>query len=170
MRIDEARDYLKARGYIKKAGQLIARGESIDHEDDVLPPGLAESLFARDSKIRHILLSSAPFSLAVAGAGKTLYPLLDDAAQLIGPRITCVTSLSDIPARQKPLPAILVGGAGCLCCAPDPYEALALAMVVEKSCLALIGAWALGGAHRIPLLEAWLMRAIYLGKYSRQKK
>ncbi len=100
------------------------------------------------------LLSQAPFTRAFSFRETRLGMVLDDLAQLVGVgKETCA----------------FVPGVGARLSYPDPSDAEAAAMVVEKACRAVLAGERLGGAARIPLLEAVLMRAVYLKKYSRLK-
>ena len=100
------------------------------------------------------LLSQAPFTRAFSFRETRLGMVLDDLAQLVGVgKKTCA----------------FIPGVGARLSYFDPSDAEAAAMVVEKACRAELAGERLGGAARIPLVEAVLMRAVYLKKYSRLK-
>jgi ribulose-5-phosphate 4-epimerase/fuculose-1-phosphate aldolase len=100
------------------------------------------------------LLSAAPFTLALSRSGKRLGMVLDDLAQLVG-----------VGSGR----CAFIRGGGARLSYEDRSDAEAAAMVVEKACRAQLAGELLGGAKRIPLIEAILMRAVYLKKYSRLK-
>ena len=100
------------------------------------------------------LLSRAPFTHAFSCAGRRLGMVLDDLAQLVGVGRAHCSFVSGIGARLV---------------YQDTADAEAAAMVVEKACRAQLAGEILGGAKRIPLWEALLMRAVYVRKYSRLK-
>jgi L-ribulose-5-phosphate 4-epimerase len=108
------------------------------------------------------LASKAPFTLAWADMEGEKRAVLDDLAQLAGPRI------SRLPRLPERLPAggiALVQGLGAIVSGAD---AEATAMVVEKNARAAICGAALGGTIPIPAWEARLMRFVYLKSYAKQ--
>jgi hypothetical protein len=109
-------------------------------------------------------VSSAPFTLAWASRGRPLRAVLDDLAQLAGPR---VPSRSGLPGHGPQNDVVLVKGRGAVVCGPD---AEALALVVEKAARAVLGAEGLGGAKAFPGWEAVLMRWVYRQAYSKQAR
>jgi L-fuculose-phosphate aldolase len=100
------------------------------------------------------LVSKAPFTLAFSRSLRRLGMVLDDLAQLVGVGSGRCAFIRDGGARLT---------------YEDRSDAEAAAMVVEKACRAQLAGELLGGAKRIPLIEAILMRAVYLKKYSRLK-
>jgi len=109
-------------------------------------------------------LSSAPFTRAWAQRGLPLRGILDDLAQLAGPRVKVVR---DLPRRRPANDVVLVKGSGAVVVGSD---AEALAMVVEKAARAVLGAEGLGGARAFPAWEARLMRFVYAQSYAKQAK
>jgi len=132
-------------------------------------PDAAARMLAADPDARVAFLSTAPCTLAVAKSGARLPVLLDDLAQLTGPSVPRARDFSAVRGRKAGHSAVFVAGEGCLCRGSDAYEAHALAMVVEKACMAFIGSSVLGGGKRIPFHEALLMRLIYKMKYGRRR-
>lgn len=91
-------------------------------------------------------------------------PLLDDMAQMLGSRLA-VRDRANAPFHLGVNSAVLLRGEGAVLVSDSWYELRALALVVEKSCIASVAAPLLGGAHPIPFFETLLMRCIYLLKY-----
>jgi len=114
-----------------------------------------------------VLLSRGPFTSAAARRGKPMRAYLDDMAQMLGPRLKAKRGRV-APRKMKTDSAILLRDEGVLCAARNLYEAHALAMVTEKSALAMIGSRAVGRGKAIAVQEAILMRLIYWMKYSKQ--
>jgi len=108
--------------------------------------------------------SRAPFTLAWSKRREPLLAVLDDLAQLAGPRVASVAAL---PGRRPSTDVVLVQDEGAFVWGND---AEALAMVVEKAARAALGAQGLGGAHRFPAWEAHLMRLVYKNAYSKQAR
>ena len=136
-----------------------------------------------------VILSRAPFTAAFAASGGRLVASLDDLAQLVGPAVARVRATRGAPrargsedvvaAAARSLSragakaggrCVLVPGAGALCAYPERSDAEAAAMVIEKACAAELAGRLLGGARRIPLVEALLMRTVYLRGYSKLRK
>lgn len=130
----------------------------------------AEYIFKYNHKCNVILLSNTKFTMAIAKSGRTLYPMLDDMAQLTGTSIKSVQSYSAIKNKLNRNNALFIKDKGCLCCGSDLYEAQALSMVIEKGSMAKIAASFIGGGKKIQTHEAFLMRLIYLFKYSKKSK
>lgn len=122
---------------------------------------------------KRILVHKGEYLSAAARAGKTIYPMVDDLAQLIGPTLPIIdvgtpfaaTRLSWILRRRN---AVLVPGLGCLCVGKDDSEVEATAMVAEKGCRVAIESSYLGGGHKISRPETLLMRFIFVAKYSKK--
>lgn len=128
------------------------------------------NIFKKNNKCNVILLSDTRYTLAMAKSGKTLYPMLDDIAQLTGASIKSVSSFSTIKNRLNRKSALFIKNKGCLCCGADLYEAQALSMVIEKGSMAHIATTFLGGGKTIRVYEALMMRLVYLLKYSKKSK
>ena len=105
--------------------------------------------------------SRAPFTLAWSQTGRPLPAVLDDLAQLVGPRVVCHNSP---PRVASPQGAAFVRGEGALVWGPD---AEALAMVVEKAARGMLGSEGLGGARPFPAWEARLMHWVYRHSYAK---
>jgi L-fuculose-phosphate aldolase len=109
-----------------------------------------------------VLLSTAPYTLAWASRGRRLPAVLDDLAQIVGVRVPVVRRW---PERSPGRVVLFVKDRGLLIQDPD---AEAIAMVVEKAARAAICAESIGGAVKIPPLEAALMRLVYRTSYAKK--
>jgi L-fuculose-phosphate aldolase len=105
----------------------------------------------------------------------TLKPLLDDFAQIAGASVAAV----DLEGERGPLrlvqtmrgrSAVLLKGRGALCCAGSREDAAAVAMVLEKECLAYFAASVRGPVKPISPLECRLMRFVYLSRYAKKAR
>lgn len=142
----------------------------------VLSPGQVSQLVADLEPSlggRHLVVASGPYSLAASRALKTLRPMLDDLAQLAGPKIRAIDPGAALSTKRllKTLlrrGTAMVPGAGCFCVSAEYSDAAATAMVFEKACRVVIESAVLGGGHEISYPESLLMRLIYLMKYSRK--
>lgn len=106
--------------------------------------------------------SLAPFTQMWSERGQGLPAVLDDLAQMIGVRVRCATrEPEDAPGSG----ALLVTNRGAFVWGAD---AEALAMVIEKTARAVIGAEVLGGARKFPAWEALLMHWVYQSSYGKR--
>ena len=127
------------------------------------------AIYNRYEDIDYILCKSTPEIDAIVRLGIPLRPLLDDFAQIVGPVAKNVENNPvDIVAALKRSSAVLVEGVGALCCGNSKEDAIAVGMIMQKSCKAYLGASIFGKVEPINFIESVLMRFIYLKKYSKQ--
>lgn len=145
-------------------------------EDNATIPPEAEihrKIYRRFKGIRAIIHAASPDILAVSRTGRTVYPLLDDFARIIGVNARVAAGSPPLQAtliarRLRGRYAVMIEGNGALCCGPSRSDAIAAAQVLEKGCRAVIGSHFFGGARPIHPVEALLMRLVYLMGYSRK--
>jgi ribulose-5-phosphate 4-epimerase/fuculose-1-phosphate aldolase len=109
-----------------------------------------------------VLVSAAPYTLAWAERVRRLPAALDDLAQIVG---VSVPASASWPTRRPGTEALFVKGRGLLSLGPD---AAAIAMVAEKAARAAICCESLGGAVKLPAIEAALMRLVYKQSYAKR--
>jgi L-fuculose-phosphate aldolase len=127
--------------------------------------------------IHSVVHNHASHSSTVAAARREVPPILDDFAQIIGPRVNVADYA--LPGTKKLVRktikalkgsnAVLLANHGAICIGRDVEEAILCCQVLEKACKSLIEAEFLGGAKEINKFEAWIMHQYYLRKYSKQK-
>lgn len=111
--------------------------------EEILPPyeigdALKDILYRRD-KVKSVICVQTPFITAVSCIGKKQRPYLDDLAQIAGTDIRCIQAEANTSELLKALGkrnAVLIERAGALCTGADESEAQAVAMVLEKACMA----------------------------------
>ena len=106
---------------------------------------------------------------AVANWRKPLLPHLDDLSQIAGAKIPCVKK--DPAAVLKALKhsnAVLVPGAGAVCCAKDAEDVSAIEMIMRKSAMAALYADTCGAKPLSPV-DRRIMRLVYTMKYAKKK-
>jgi len=154
---------------ILKYGEEAAAGEA-DHPE--LP--LHRILYKTRSDIHALIHAASPAVTASSRAGVTVYPLLDDMAQIVGTSIRTAPSGRDRQSLNRAVRAFrkrnafFIKDGGALCGSGTLDDAHAVCQVGEKACKAFIESSFIGGGHRINPVEAWLMRTVYLKKYSKQ--
>ncbi len=151
---------------------------TIDSPQPLLTPALANltrhlAVYQARADISAIISTQSPAIQAVSETSDTVKPLLDDMAQLVGtsikraPEATLDKDLKLLIKRLKKRNAVLVKNNGALCVAESLDDAHAVCQVTEKACQAWTQSAILGGGHKISPIESWLMRRVYLTKYSK---
>lgn len=156
----------------------LLTGENISGGDYPETMELHREVYRRRKDVNSVIHSKKPEIVAVSKIGKTMKPLLDDFAQLIGITVrgaeydpgNTVKSAKKVVRKLRGRNAVLLSGNGALCAAGDKSDAEAVEMVLEKGARTQISADLIGGAKAINPVEALLMRVVYKTKYSKQKK
>ncbi len=118
-----------------------------------------------------ILHAKTPYIMKISGKDETLKAYLDDLAQIAGPSIRCISADADKDILYKALGsnnAVLVEGDGAYCFGPTYDEALCVAEVLEKGCVAALLA-GIRGIDPIGMADAMIDRYKYVKKYSKLK-
>jgi len=133
---------------------------------------LHRAIYRKNKNLGAVVHTTYPEIMTVSQTGQKMLPLLDDFAQIIGPSVKVASSIYhpfNIARKFNLRSAVLIKNNGALCCGPNQSDANAAALVMEKGCKTLI-ATSIFKFPPAPInaLESWLMRIIYLAKYSRQ--
>ncbi len=148
-----------------------------DKKDVKAAAAVHGAIYRKYEDIGAIFHTLAPDILAVSKTGRSVYPLLDDFAQIIGTSVRSAASCSaestggaaeNIARKMKGRSAVMLKGSGALCCGPDKGDALAVAMIMDKNCKAVIASALFRQGKPINALECMLMRYIYLKRYSKK--
>jgi L-ribulose-5-phosphate 4-epimerase len=113
--------------------------------------------------------SATPAIIKCASQREPVVAQLDDMAQMIGRKLMIVE-----PNQEAVLKAlaktdvILVPTVGAICRASSEGDLTALSMLAEKSCVGWLHTQALGVNARLSILDTFLMRTVYLKKYSKK--
>lgn len=151
----------------------IKEAEIRDQQDlNGLPEEITtyRAIYRKHKGINQIIYKATPEILGVSAAGLTLKPLLDDFAQLIGLQVKTVDEHDPelIAGALSKSAAVFIRNGGALCCGRTKEDAVAVGMILQKACKALIGASLFGKVKPINPFESMLMRYVYLKKYSKQ--
>lgn len=153
-----------------KTGELVAGDNYPDSAE------LHRAIYKKRDDVNYIVHNTSAPVTAISTVGKTMKPLLDDFAQLVGvtvkhaefnPNNTLKTSKKVIKAL-KGRNAVLLDNNGAICVAGSEYDATAVDMVMEKGCKTQVGAYLYSNVKPINPIETRLMRFIYLKKYSKK--
>jgi len=141
-----------------EAGKTLP-GEAVIHDE----------IYRRYKNINCIIHTDTPDVIAISRANITLYPLVDDFAQIIGTKVKTVqNNTAEIVNALKNTSAVLIGNNGALCCGSSEQDASAVQMIIEKNCKAQICGTLFGAVKPLSRLDSKLMRVVYLQKYSKQ--
>lgn len=143
---------------------------TLPHDDSISAEiQIHNEIYKNHSNINNMVHVNTLGIAAVSCAGLKLLPLLDDFAQIAGTSVKTVEmDALKISSGLKDSSSIFIQGNGALCCGNSRGDALAVSMVAEKNCKALIGAALFGKVKYINRFECILMRFVYLKKYSKQ--
>jgi len=151
-----------------------------------IPSELQQQLESRDD-IHSILLANTPYIVKMSNIGKTMEPYLDDVAQIAGVDVKCVElnncreeQVAGIKSTEEALiqtllealtdrNAVLIKGIGALCTGFDESEAEAVAIVLEKACMAAYLAHRVGNIPPLGKESAKKDREGYVNHYSKLK-
>lgn len=123
--------------------------------------------------IKHL---TDPDVVAVSCTGETMVPMIDDFAQIVGLDVKCcdwIDGDTDDCAKKigKAIDgrnAVLINGNGALVTGNNDGDMQALEIIMDKGCAAVIDVDIFNRAHYVPKAECFLMRTVYLAKYSKQ--
>ena len=123
--------------------------------------------------IKH--LTSADI-VAVSCTGNDMIPMIDDFAQIVGVDVkNCPWIEGDTDECAKEIGkaidnrnAVLIQGNGALVTGNTDGDMEALDIIMNKGCQAVIDVDIFNRAHYVPKLECFLMRTVYLAKYSKK--
>lgn len=153
-----------------KSGAWIGGGEIPDSAD------MHWAIYKKRDDVNYIRHTKNPYVVAMSRKGKTMFPLLDDLAQLCGPIVRCATFSPDKTLKTSKKVAralgkrnaVLVKDNGAVCVAGSEYDAEAVEHVMEKGCKTAVGAELYAETKAISQLDAHLMNFIYKVKYSKK--
>jgi len=139
---------------------------------------LHRAVYLKRTDINCIIHSRAVELAAAACSGKTLKPQVDDFAQIVGVDARCTVfdennaeqSAARCAKAMKGRHGLLLKNTGALCCGPNESDAAAVEMIMEKNSLAFLGTILFNVYRPISASHSYLMRFVYLKKYSKQAK
>lgn len=123
--------------------------------------------------ISHI---TTPDVVAVSCLNDTMYPMIDDFAQIVGLDVKTTPWIDgdtdecaeNIAKAIKKRNAVLIEGNGALVAGNSEGDMQALSIIMDKGCEAVVDCDIFNRDHYVPKAECFLMRTVYLAKYSKQ--
>ncbi len=160
--------------YAEEDGIFINMGINADFPDQNIR--LHATVYHHRNDFNVLVQSVLPGTMTSSKAGREVFPMLDDIAQIVGATVkTAEYDMDDVNAKPHTVlrqlrrrSGVLLRNNGALCGAGNYDDAQAVVQVLEKGCKAFIETTFLGGGKRINCIEANLMRLVYILKYSKQ--
>lgn len=123
--------------------------------------------------IKHM---ATPDVVAVSCLDETMEPMIDDFAQIVGLDVKCVPWIDgDTDECAKEVAdaidgrnAVLIQGMGAMITGNNDGDLQALDIIMDKGAAAQIDCDIFNRSHYVPKAECFLMRTVYLAKYSKQ--
>ena len=137
---------------------------------------LHRAVYKKRADVNFISHSKDPYTVACSKMGKTMKPLIDDFAQIVGvtvksakydPNNSLATS-NKVVKKLKGRNAVLLENNGALCVAGSEYDAGAIEFITNKGAKIQISAQMFEKVEPINPLETRIMRLVYKLKYSKQ--
>lgn len=119
---------------------------------------------------------ATPDVVAVSCTGDPMVPMIDDFAQIVGLDVkNCPWIDGDTDDCAKEIGkatdgrnAVLIQGCGALVTGNNHGDLQALDIIMDKGCAAVIDCNIFNRPHYVPKAECFLMRTVYLAKYSKK--
>lgn len=130
---------------------------------------LIQKVFKKRKGTNAIIISSLNYTTVVAQSGRTIPPLLDDLAQIVGPSVRCskTQNATEVLSKLIGRNACMIKNKGAFATGRTLDEANTTTRVLEKGAKAFIESSMIGGVKPISKIEAVLMHFIYKKKYSK---
>lgn len=114
--------------------------------------------------------------VAVSCTGEVMVPMIDDFAQIVGVDVKCCAWIDgdtddcakEVGKAVSGRNAVLIQGNGALVTGNNDGDMQALEIIMDKGCEAVIDVNIFNRPHYVPKAECFLMRTVYLAKYSKQ--
>ena len=137
---------------------------------------LHRAVYKKRNDVNFIYHTKDPFTVACSKMGKTMRPLIDDFAQIVGvtvkhagynPNNSLATSKKVVKAL-KGRNAVLLDNNGALCVAGSEYDAGAIEFITNKGAKIQVCAKMYDKVKPINPIETRVMNLVYRLKYSKQ--
>lgn len=154
--------------YLKDSEPVFVRyGQSMGKINEEAK--IHNEIYKKNKNINYIIHTYSSDILTISCANITLYPLLDDFAQIVGTKVkTIVKKPDDIADALKHTYAVIIKDDGAFCCGLSESDATAVEMIMKKNCKAHIFGELFGDVKPISWFDCKLMRVVYMKKYSKQ--
>ncbi len=137
---------------------------------------LHRAVYKKRKDVNYIYHTKDPYTVACSKLGKTMRPLIDDFAQIVGVSVksakynpnNSLATAKKVVKKLKGRNAVLLENNGALCVAGSEYDAGAIEFITNKGAKIQISAKMFDKVEPINPVETRLMNIIYRLKYSKQ--
>ena len=127
-----------------------------------------EMIYAKRKDVQYIVHNKSDAVMMVSRIANHMKPLLDDFAQLIGIGVRVPVNEGDIYVNiKKNVNVVFSPKDGAYCVGSTEDDATAVAIVLDKGCIAYMAAMRNGEAHYLSLFECIKMNRHYRKSYSK---
>ena len=171
------KSFARVAGYLEKEGAGPVIRLALKDENSIRvwsrrgeAPLTAElaAAFAARAELRAAILCSPRYCVRAAAAGRVIPPVLDDSAQIVGPRLWVAEGRAVGRVLRRSNACLLRGGTpGVIAVGRSLMQAMAVALIAEKSARVYEEARKLGGARPLSPVAAHILHLGYEKSYSR---
>ena len=137
---------------------------------------LHRAVYKKRDDVNFIYHTKDPYVVACSKMGKTIRPLIDDFAQIVGVSVksakydpnNTLKSAKKVVKKLKGRNAVLLENNGALCVAGSEYDAGAIEFITNKGAKIQVSAKMFNKVEPINPLETRIMNIVYRLKYSKQ--
>ena len=137
---------------------------------------LHRAVYKKRDDVNFIYHTKDPYVVACSKMGKTIRPLIDDFAQIVGVSVksakydpnNTLKSAKKVVKKLKGRNAVLLENNGALCVASSEYDAGAIEFITNKGAKNQVSAKMFNKVEPINPLETRIMNIVYRLKYSKQ--
>ena len=137
---------------------------------------LHRAVYKKRDDVNFIYHTKDPYVVACSKMGKTIRPLIDDFAQIVGVSVksakydpnNTLKSAKKVVKKLKGRNAVLLENNGALCVASSEYDAGAIEFITNKGAKIQVSAKMFNKVEPINPLETRIMNIVYRLKYSKQ--
>jgi L-fuculose-phosphate aldolase len=137
---------------------------------------LHRAVYKKRDDVNFIYHTKDPYVVACSEMGKTIRPLIDDFAQIVGVSVksakydpnNTLKSAKKVVKKLKGRNAVLLENNGALCVAGSEYDAGAIEFITNKGAKIQVSAKMFNKVEPINPLETRIMNIVYRLKYSKQ--
>ncbi len=127
-----------------------------------------EHIYSKRKDVRYIVHNKSDAVMMVSRIADNMRPLLDDFAQLIGTGVRVPANEGDVYVNiKKNVNVVFAPNDGAYCVGPTEDDATAVAIVLDKGCIAYMAAMRNGEAHYLSFFECLKMNRHYRKTYSK---
>jgi len=148
-----------------------------EYEGSIRPSSefrLHAEVYKNRGEVNAVIHTHQQNASTIAATHRTLPPILDDQAQLIGADVkvakyahsSSMELVENVVEALKGRTAALIANHGAVCIGRNIEEAFVVSQVLEKACKSFIEASFVGGAKSIDKFDAQKMHQEYIEKYS----